>query len=1080
MPQSPDAVARNVVPPLNPRAAPPQFRGAAPNLFAPGNPYESGNYAYNAPVVGGLGRIEDFLTQVGSPLRVDPPQQGNPLFAYGPVGELTGPISGVGALAGKAFRAVHPLPPAGLPLDAEQLAARIGATTPAQRAVSNDLAAQVAARGRQGLGGTGGNLPLPPAGPEFSFGKFPEAIQPKLAETQAANAGAIQAVRPRITQAETQATADAMNAPIWKIAQDVPKPGELTAQLKRLQDETANILGSTEQFRVKIDAGTATPADRLAYAAQLKVAAFGRTAEIAGRGEAGRALHGATYSVTPEAGGQSAKLISAVIDATVKNHPEKIDQIAEAIAALGNEPAKLTKLFRDMATQPSFWDKFDEYYRSNVLWNVATHITNTTSGIYQIGLLGARETAKSLGAAVLTRDASALKQIPAFWKGVLRGYAGAFDNLPELLRSSEFVDKQGGVPHFGGAIVGPRIPGTQVTLGDIIRTPYKLLTVADLFQTKPMYNGLLSQYLEKAGNATPEVLAKLQQKAFAEAEQFALHEGGKVTSALSGLRESAPILKPLVLFIKTPYNLTKMGLRFSPPGALRLLTEGGRKSVADVVTEATIGSTVLAGFYSMLASDNMTGLNPKSTAEKQLWEAEGRGPLMIRATEYPMIGPLLRIVYGDKADKTWVSGTMLGPLLFPALMASATYEVTSQGENLTADKALIAAGNAGNTILNTLPLFQSYAGINNILSSPSVDTVNRFLVNLAKPLIPMESGLSMVERMMDGLRREPKTFLEGLQALIPGAAESIRPVRDVLGRPVPVAQGPAGLLPKSTVEDVSNPVLAEDRNLRSQNPNFVGLTKPTDTIGSGDKKIQLTPDQLDRYEALAGPAKETALTALIQSPKYQAATIAEKSKMFESTETRAQQAALRGLGIEIGSNSKDPANIVLGARLAIQSGDNYQQGKSLAAIGQNLTPEIKAQVDALRANGDKAKAAREGKSYEPSVDELLHGADLVSAWVKAPEFIFGDKATWDRAARGADLLRKLRNEDEVQGKNPAYDSELTKFYYSVPGLATFYTISGSPKSDYVSRARQTIEKDLIWRYFDSAAHTAQNNARTAP
>jgi hypothetical protein len=312
--------------------------------------------------------------------------------------------------------------------------------------------------------------------------------------------------------------------------------------------------------------------------------------------------------------------------------------------------------------------------------------------------------------------------------------------------------------------------------------------------------------------------------------------------------------------------------------------------------------------------------------------------------------------------------------------------------------------------------------------------------------------------MKDGFKRDPKNLIESLKVLIPGLGETVRKDYDVLGRPITVQTGVAGALPRASTENPS-PVLDEMERLRAANPNFVGLNKPSSSVGSGTTKIELDPDTYNLYEKLAGEAKEQALLKMMADPKYQAMSVADQSKEFEKTESSAQAAGLRAVGITL-TNSDNADTVTLGARLAIRSGTNMEKGEALNTIRTRLTPTVKAQVDEARDQTDPKQP-----NYDLSVDDYLHGYEIRIAYDRAPHFIFGTPSEWEAAERAADQYKAL-----IRGKTAAEvkaDSLIQRFYFESAGgkLQTYFSTDGSVKEKYVSPQRLAIKKDTLWSRF---------------
>lgn len=934
------------------------------------------------------------------------------------------------------------------------------------------------ARPAEGLGGTGGSAPARPGGPKFSGEQYPRDVQGDLNVIQSGTD------RPTISFAEQERLADSLaDTPLARIIDDLQKvgPGRVSGHVLEANRRVAGLLQESRTYRERMASGVATDADRLKFVVNIKQAVLGRAAAVGATSEGARVTGASGKIPIRSVLGKHEQAIQDAIDAAVKKNPGHIDEVAAEVSALADDPKKLAAYIQKMGDQPSFWDKFFEYYRANVLWGPATHVVNTTSGVVQVAAYASRELVKdprnvkhlpSLGAGYLRAAAGLLPERTQQW---LSSHMGLFDDLPNQLFLSSASDKYGGILHPRGAIGGPA--------GGVVRTPYKLLQVEDLFQTKPIFNFALKIHAERAGRARglkgralkdfvnnlPEAeFNEIAEAAMKDAQEFALHSSGTAAEAILKFREASPLIKAQIMFVTTPINLAKIGMRFSPLGGLRALPAAipgsagasARARLGDIAAETVIGSSVMAGFLALMAGDNMTGLRPKSEAERVLWEAEGRQPMSIRASEYPLLGPLFKAIYGDKAPSTWVTANYLGPLVYSGLIAGAVNEYVNEGGELTFDHAAEAAANAGNTMLNTIPLFQSYNGLKDLLANPNAENVQRFAANLLRPTLPAVSLDQMVVRLTDGFRRDPKTLGEVIKTTLPGLSSSVRLDYDVLGRPIEYPTGAGAALARATQENPS-PVLEEARRLRSLNPNFIGLNKPGKSVGSGTTKIDLDPDTYNLYERMAGQAKEQAILALIASPAYQGATLAEQSRMFEKEEAKAQRIALRGLGVTIAQNSTDPERIVMGLRLATSSGSNYEKAVALSSVPDRLVPEVIQQFESFRDQTDPTK-----DNYDLSVSEYLHGRELVDAYRKAPAFVIGDPSVWAAAFRAKEQLVELRrgkSADEIK-RDPA----ILNFYATAANgwLRTLYEADGGKKTKYVHRSRLLIKQDKLWGRFD--------------
>lgn len=938
-------------------------------------------------------------------------------------------------------------------LDSEQLAARIGATSPAQQAHADNLAGEVAAldpaqaerirmleeigilaprpnnvipfpksqpldiepspagrasraeeriiemqRLRAEMAPEVGpiapplkDIPAPSAGPSgaeptfgFQIEKFPAEVQPAMAKVADENAALLAQKTGPITWAETVRAAQEIGEPVERTAERLARHGVTSAELEAVRIGVAQKTRAAMEVAAKVARGTASPEEKLRGLMEMQEAATiqGRLHEAASEwGRTGAILR---KQVDAELALGPSELAYRKAIAIIAREPGKADEFFQKLIAIDpSDTAALTRLLRDM-NKADFWTRFDEYYKANLLWSPATHETNIVSGFYQQGLLAGR--------VALSRPT----RIPDYIGGWLYGYKAAMDRIPAILSGAETADK------WGGSVRAAN-PGK---IGELIRIPYKALAIGDAFQTGPMYNGLIriaaKDAAMKAGVkgaaqrqfiadflADPPIGAKAA--AVQTAEEFALHADSNLSSALLRMPRGLRYLTG-ALFIKTPVNLGKIGVRFSPLGALRPITErvfsGGAKTPAKQVfiESVAIGGAAATSFYFMLENGDMTGLYPRNRGEAQAWQAEGRGPLMIRASEFPMLGPLFRAIHGAEAEERWYTAGLLGPLLWPAMLAAATQKVTSDPSGEPVEKQVaMAAGAVGRALLDQIPMFQGYRRVNELLSDPVGAGVD-YIGGLARGAIPAATLLATVERMTDTLKRKPEGVYETILAQIPVAGQNVRTAQDVLGRDV--AQDNSGLLallPRSSLERVHPVIQEQERLAKALGDDFSRLTKPTEDLG----KVKLDPGERHAYAAVLGRHTEERLMALIGSLDYEGMSDAKKAKLWDKARTVARNKAKQEFASSLlgdmpgGREPRTPDQLAKGVVIGLSAlTRNYDRA---LAVDDWMTKYGKDPdfTNALRENWS-------GSASEPSLDDHLTVAPLLKQMEKMPRFADGN------------------------------------------------------------------------------------------
>jgi len=133
------------------------------------------------------------------------------------------------------------------------------------------------------------------------------------------------------------------------------------------------------------------------------------------------------------------------------------------------------------------------------------------------------------------------------------------------------------------------------------------------------------------------------------------------------------VLTSLVPFVKTPANIIKQGLEFSPFG---FLTSGKAASLPEIVArrqqfgarnvtmrqaKATLGTIAL--LTAIAYKDRMTGNGPTSPGERAAWRQQGKVPYSILIPKNVITDKMVKLMGGSMSEEgAWVPFQMLQPL----------------------------------------------------------------------------------------------------------------------------------------------------------------------------------------------------------------------------------------------------------------------------------------------------------------------------------------------------------------------------------------------------------------------------------
>lgn len=826
-------------------------------------------------------------------------------------------------------------------------------------------------------------------GGEPDLGFQNETFSPQSQPTIAAMKDAMRpGLEPRvapITHEDTLLAAQLTgHTPEWA-AKALPKRGVLSTDITKVSlgiEEKLSIVDDITNKLTTHGAGSLSSQERLDALFAMRGAAALMKDFSEGVSETARALNARkiemsrSLAIDPSEGAFREALRKI---AGTKASPDKIDELLLQLAAVRGDRSKTLGILRQL-NHGNGWDMAFEYSQAAILSAMPTHAVNVYSGMIQHALMLGRVAVEMPIQAALQFRAKGPKAGPedlaGFVVGYLDGLKGVSGRTADLMRrrvdfydysQGQYAAKHGAeMIQFGGAIPG--------RIGEVVRTPFKALTIEDLFQTMPAYSGRLRELatqqargeglkgldaLRRAAEIVRDAPDDMMMKAANEfSERYALHARGPKLRATQHTIENIPGLRYLVRFTTTPTNLVQMGLDYSPLGFSRIKDAKSKADIAAITAEAAIGTSIIGSFMGMLESGEMTGLTPANKTERDLMQAEGVGPMMIQSSKVPLVGWVQQLfnANGD-ANKRWVSGAVLGPLVVPYLIAAAIRTVESQKDNPDPKAMQAAVGAMVRTLADQVPMLQGIRDVQNVISNPI--TVQNGEVNGAIPDLAAQvartfvpSFFGMFERMVDQYKRDPSGIAQTIQSIIPILASQgmdvgplhVTPVQgksDVLGRAVPnVNTGALALFPRGGRMNDPHPVLVENRRLATFGfPGFTGVTATGTTIGSGSNGVSLTPDAAARYQEIAGHLTEQYLNELINSPIYANKSDEQKAKDFQTKIEYARIEARKRLAQEFMGTITDDFGIPkIVARVATDKAKGI-------AIGMRATTKLYERAD---------------------------------------------------------------------------------------------------------------------------------------
>jgi len=357
---------------------------------------------------------------------------------------------------------------------------------------------------------------------------------------------------------------------------------------------------------------------------------------------------------------------------------------------------------------------------------------------------------------------------------------------------------------------------------------------------------------------------------------------GSFGNQLLALRASHPWVAPVIPFVKTPINIMKDALSYTPLGVF------SKNTPTDVkVARTAIGMGITAALAQQVADDTVTGSYPKDAAKRNAMIAAGIPEYSIKIGDtyysYARVEPLATIM-GASVD---------------GINAVRTYVEAPKYDNKAFNKAVIdvIAGVTKNIVSKTY--LEGISGVLQAAHNPE-QYGGSFINSFAGLLVP--SFIAAPARSADPYARVVTSFGEAVQNRIPDFG---------LGLPIPSRE--------------QLPIQSKLFGGARENPSYgltayTGLQTSPATRTAVQEEVKRTKVDYDlpsknlrgvelegvdqaKYQALSSQYADTILPRIIESSGYQNAPDSIKKVILERGLKRARSAATKEL---LGEKLQDP------------------------------------------------------------------------------------------------------------------------------------------------------------------------------
>ncbi len=704
------------------------------------------------------------------------------------------------------------------------------------------------------------------------------------------------------------------------------------------------------------------------------------------------------------------------------------------------------------------WDKANAWRYFAMLGNAKTHDRNVVSNIANFATRIVKNALARTGEDVFLRKSDSRTKTWKMPSKEVREYAKQFtkehkDSITGPSKYSESSD-----------LKSKRRIFKNKALHTITEANSKLLEAEDALFSRPTFRMALAEYLTANGIKTREDI-KNNPKTVLAAEKYAKSEAKKSTfqqdsflaSKIKEIEQRGRLWEigvgAVMPFKKTPINIAKTGIAYSPIGFLRGVYDltqikSGKVDATTAIDHLAEGitGTSLAVIGYALAS--MGALNGAGDDDK-----EGKFDYQLGKSSYS-------IKIGDE----WHSLNWLSPVAMPLFVGANAYEVLVEKEEWDFDMVSDALGKT----LDPMSEMSFLSSLDSVLSSYGSGTDKFFgaaesmAQSYATQYIP--TLFSQTAQMFDDKKRSTKpskdskyTFGEEtwnkIRYKVPFLRNTLEPSTDIWGNEIELTDNVLAksietfLAPWNTKDNIETEIDTEIKSLYSQTgATEVVPTTPYNYFDYKGEKYEMSASEHTAFKNTYGQTAYNLLEELFDTDTYQDASAEEKadmvSKVYDYARDEARRKLLAGRGVSFTNATKD--NV-----------EYYRENPIKGAIENDMSPD---EYTFYQENTDKYNFLRENnvsyrqwKSFDEDTKEAYTWAfknpeKRVVAKAVADDFVqyrkyasdlYDIKADKDADGKTISGSRKDKVLDYINGLNADYGEKIILFKSEYPSDDTY-------------------------------------------
>ena len=660
---------------------------------------------------------------------------------------------------------------------------------------------------------------------------------------------------------------------------------------------------------------------------------------------------------------------------------DMIDKILKTYGKDGSyDQAKLNKAVEDVKQQianqmkVTKLDKVNAWRYLSMLGNPKTHIRNLVSNIAMKGTAAVKNVV-----ARTIEDIAPIKNRTKTWKAAT-DEVKAFSQKTVAEMKDELTD--GGKYSEDASIKAKRAIFKNKILNGLYEFNSDMLTKEDWWFSKSAFQSAFSEYLTANGIRTqqdiqsnPEIVEKAKQYATEQSQIATFRQYSWLANKINDIEKHNAVtgmaVGAILPFKKTPINIAKAGLNYSPLGFAKTLTydisqvkKGNMEAseLVDHLAQNITGSALTLAGYMLASSGLLSGGG----------EDDKEGDYDYQLGEQ---------TYSINIDGKSYSLSWLTPVAMPLFVGANAYEQLVEGKEWNGDVVVETLAQT----LDPLSEMSFLSGLDQVLSSYD-SGIEKFagigesvLQNYATQFVPTLS--SQFATVMDDTKRSTKVAgdsdfrfvdetINKLKFKIPGLRETLEPSTDIWGNEVKQTEDlitravETFIAPYSTKDNIATEIDAEIKSLYSAvGDNGLIPSVPYNYVNYKDEKHKMSAKEYTDFKKAYGQTAYNMLTELFDTKTYQNASAEDRAEWVNDVYDYARDEAKRTFLAEKGVNY---TNATLEGR------EIYKVNAIKGAIANDMTPdEYSFSVDYpekyrfFNANGisyeDYASADEDGK-----------------------------------------------------------------------------------------------------------------------